>query len=164
MIERHYFRDHLLKSFDFDFGFCIPNSRNTCEHIYEFPQLSESLGESSFFHSTFYYWLHEFNRNIPCYDRIKGCCLLAVMIFWLLPCHVSITEVRIRLWLRKSAGSSALMWWRDMICLIKYTVFSSALDYSIQNMTPYRNPCWWYIWQYIITVVSICIDTYLYTY
>lgn len=48
MIERHYFRDHLLKSFDFDFGFCIPNSRNTCEHIYEFPQLSESMGESSF--------------------------------------------------------------------------------------------------------------------
>ncbi|KAJ7999774.1 hypothetical protein DPEC_G00197920 [Dallia pectoralis] len=43
MIERHYFRDHLLKSFDFDFGFCIPNSRNTCEPIYEFPQLSESL-------------------------------------------------------------------------------------------------------------------------
>ncbi|XP_077429578.1 protein unc-119 homolog B-like [Vanacampus margaritifer] len=43
MIERHYFQDRLLKSFDFDFGFCIPNSRNTCEHIYEFPQLSESL-------------------------------------------------------------------------------------------------------------------------
>ncbi|XP_056130193.1 LOW QUALITY PROTEIN: protein unc-119 homolog B-like [Lampris incognitus] len=43
MIERHYFRDHLLKSFDFDFGFCIPNSRNTCEHIYEFPQLPDSL-------------------------------------------------------------------------------------------------------------------------
>ncbi|XP_051931769.1 protein unc-119 homolog B-like isoform X1 [Hippocampus zosterae] len=43
MIERHYFRDRLLKSFDFDFGFCIPNSRNTCEHIYEFPPLSESL-------------------------------------------------------------------------------------------------------------------------
>uniref|UniRef100_G3P1G5 GMP phosphodiesterase delta subunit domain-containing protein n=1 Tax=Gasterosteus aculeatus aculeatus TaxID=481459 RepID=G3P1G5_GASAC len=47
MIERHYFRDHLLKSFDFDFGFCIPNSRNTCEHLYEFPQLSESLAEST---------------------------------------------------------------------------------------------------------------------
>ncbi|XP_030631604.1 protein unc-119 homolog B-like [Chanos chanos] len=43
MIERHYFKDHLLKSFDFDFGFCIPNSRNTCEHIYEFPQLSDSI-------------------------------------------------------------------------------------------------------------------------
>ncbi|VDM20787.1 unnamed protein product [Wuchereria bancrofti] len=43
MIERHFFRDRLLKSFDFEFGFCIPNSRNTCEHIYDFPQLSESL-------------------------------------------------------------------------------------------------------------------------
>ncbi|XP_069789062.1 protein unc-119 homolog B isoform X1 [Narcine bancroftii] len=43
MIERHYFRERLLKSFDFDFGFCIPNSRNTCEHIYEFPQLSEEI-------------------------------------------------------------------------------------------------------------------------
>ncbi|XP_067251269.1 protein unc-119 homolog B isoform X2 [Chanodichthys erythropterus] len=43
MIERHYFQDRLLKNFDFDFGFCIPNSRNTCEHIYEFPQLPEDL-------------------------------------------------------------------------------------------------------------------------
>ncbi|KHN79448.1 Uncharacterized protein Tcan_00101 [Toxocara canis] len=43
MIERHFFRDRLLKSFDFEFGFCIPNSKNTCEHIYDFPQLSESL-------------------------------------------------------------------------------------------------------------------------
>eukprot|EP00118_Oscarella_pearsei_P028899 m.3225 g.3225 ORF g.3225 m.3225 type:complete len:224 (+) comp9153_c0_seq1:48-719(+) len=41
MIERHYFRDQLLKSFDFEFGFCIPGSTNTCEHIYEFPKLSE---------------------------------------------------------------------------------------------------------------------------
>lgn len=39
MIERHYFRDRLLKNFDFEFGFCIPNSKNTCEHIYEFPPL-----------------------------------------------------------------------------------------------------------------------------
>lgn len=43
MIERHYFRDRLLKSFDFDFGFCIPNSHNTCEHIYEFPALSSEM-------------------------------------------------------------------------------------------------------------------------
>lgn len=49
MIERHYFQGRLLKSFDFDFGFCIPNSRNTCEHIYEFPQLPDELSESSFF-------------------------------------------------------------------------------------------------------------------
>lgn len=45
MIERHYFQGRLLKNFDFDFGFCIPNSRNTCEHIYEFPQLPDDLSE-----------------------------------------------------------------------------------------------------------------------
>ncbi|XP_074601943.1 unc-119 lipid binding chaperone [Brevipalpus obovatus] len=43
MIERHFFRDKLLKTFDFDFGFCIPNSINTCEHIYEFPSLSSDM-------------------------------------------------------------------------------------------------------------------------
>lgn len=40
MIERHFFRDRILKTFDFSFGFCIPNSKNTCEHIYEFPSLT----------------------------------------------------------------------------------------------------------------------------
>lgn len=45
MIERHFFRDRLLKTFDFQFGFCIPNSKNTCEHIYEFPTLPADLGE-----------------------------------------------------------------------------------------------------------------------
>lgn len=39
MIERHFFRERHLKTFDFDFGFCIPDSKNTCEHIYEFPAL-----------------------------------------------------------------------------------------------------------------------------
>lgn len=43
MIERHFFRDKLLKTFDFQFGFCIPNSKNTCEHIYEFPTLPADL-------------------------------------------------------------------------------------------------------------------------
>lgn len=43
MIERHFFRDTLLKTFDFDFGFCIPDSTNTCEHIYDFPLLSPEL-------------------------------------------------------------------------------------------------------------------------
>ena len=40
MVERHFFRNKLLKSFDFDFGFCIPKSTNTVEHIYEFPALT----------------------------------------------------------------------------------------------------------------------------
>lgn len=45
MIERHFFRDKLLKTFDFEFGFCIPNSKNTCEHIYEFPTLCPTVCE-----------------------------------------------------------------------------------------------------------------------
>ncbi|VVC99761.1 unnamed protein product [Leptidea sinapis] len=45
MIEKHFFRDTLLKTFDFEFGFCIPFSRNTCEHIYEFPTLPPDLVE-----------------------------------------------------------------------------------------------------------------------
>nr|XP_021329969.1 protein unc-119 homolog B [Danio rerio] len=39
LIEKHYFRDLLLKTFDFEIGFCIPHSRNTCEHIYCLPDL-----------------------------------------------------------------------------------------------------------------------------
>ncbi|KAL7976074.1 hypothetical protein Chor_009752 [Crotalus horridus] len=50
MIERHYFRDQLLKSFDFQFGFCIPTSKNSCEHIYEFPPLSEDLIQEMVLH------------------------------------------------------------------------------------------------------------------
>ncbi|CAL8096532.1 unnamed protein product [Calicophoron daubneyi] len=41
MIERHYFKDKLLKSFDFNFGFVIPDSVNSVEHIYELPKLPE---------------------------------------------------------------------------------------------------------------------------
>ena len=43
MIERHYFRDQLIKSFDFEFGFCIPGSVNTWDAVYSLPALSESL-------------------------------------------------------------------------------------------------------------------------
>ncbi|CCW63642.1 unnamed protein product [Phytomonas sp. EM1] len=39
MIERHYFRNTLVKSFDFSFGFCIPHSVNTWESIYDMPKL-----------------------------------------------------------------------------------------------------------------------------
>ncbi|RWS20450.1 protein unc-119 B-like protein [Leptotrombidium deliense] len=45
MVEKHYFREYPLKTFDFEFGFCIPNSKNTCEHIYEFPVLTTELCE-----------------------------------------------------------------------------------------------------------------------
>lgn len=43
MIERHFFQDKLLKTFDFEFGYCIPYSKNTCEHIYEFPTIPPDL-------------------------------------------------------------------------------------------------------------------------
>jgi hypothetical protein len=40
MIERHYFRDRLLNSYDFAVDFCIPNSTNTWEAIYSLPDLT----------------------------------------------------------------------------------------------------------------------------
>jgi len=43
MIERYYFRNQLIKSFDFDFGFCIPDSTNTWDIIYDFPPLEQSI-------------------------------------------------------------------------------------------------------------------------
>lgn len=43
MIERHYFRDQLVKSFDFTFGFCIPSSTNTWDVVYSLPPLSDEL-------------------------------------------------------------------------------------------------------------------------
>ena len=45
MIERHYFRDELVKSFDFEFGFCIPGSTNTWDQVYSLPAMSPSLLE-----------------------------------------------------------------------------------------------------------------------
>jgi hypothetical protein len=42
MIERHYFKDRLIKSFDFNFNFCIPNSTNSWECIYNMPELSDN--------------------------------------------------------------------------------------------------------------------------
>jgi hypothetical protein len=43
MIERHYFKNKLLKSFDFTLGFCMPSSRNAWEVIYTLPELDPAL-------------------------------------------------------------------------------------------------------------------------
>ncbi|CAM9396614.1 unnamed protein product [Scytosiphon promiscuus] len=43
MVERHYFRDQLVKSYDFGFGFCIPASTNTWDAVYQVPPLDEDL-------------------------------------------------------------------------------------------------------------------------
>ncbi|XP_047215748.1 protein unc-119 homolog [Girardinichthys multiradiatus] len=45
LIERHFFKNLLLKTFDFEIGFCIPHSRNTCEHIYSLPDLEPNIVE-----------------------------------------------------------------------------------------------------------------------
>jgi len=43
MIERHYYKQKLIKSYEFTFPFCIPGSVNTWENIYEMPVMEEGL-------------------------------------------------------------------------------------------------------------------------
>jgi len=43
MIERHYFRNRLIKSFDFTFPFCVPGSTNTWYSEYELPPMDQGL-------------------------------------------------------------------------------------------------------------------------
>ncbi|KAJ4460143.1 hypothetical protein PAPYR_3883 [Paratrimastix pyriformis] len=43
MIERHYFRNQLIRSYDFTFGFVIPSSTNSWEVIYDVPPLPADL-------------------------------------------------------------------------------------------------------------------------
>mmetsp|Transcript_8790 Transcript_8790/g.18787 ORF Transcript_8790/g.18787 Transcript_8790/m.18787 type:complete len:186 (+) Transcript_8790:164-721(+) len=42
MIELHYFKNKVVRVYDFTFGFCIPNSTNTWEAIYDVPEYSKS--------------------------------------------------------------------------------------------------------------------------
>ena len=41
MIEKHYFKNKLMKSFEFKFDYCIPLSTNTWESMYSIPELSD---------------------------------------------------------------------------------------------------------------------------
>ena len=43
MIGRHYFRDQLVKSFDFKFSYVPPNTRNSWDVIYDVPLLEDGL-------------------------------------------------------------------------------------------------------------------------
>ena len=45
MIERHYFRQKLIKSYEFEVPFCMPSSRNSMEAVYELPQFSKEEEE-----------------------------------------------------------------------------------------------------------------------
>jgi len=42
MIEIHYFKDKVVRVYDFTFGFCIPNSTNSWEAIYDVPKYTSS--------------------------------------------------------------------------------------------------------------------------
>ncbi|CAK8997390.1 unnamed protein product [Durusdinium trenchii] len=46
MIERHYFRDQLITSYDFTMPFVIPNTRNTWEMIYTKPEFTDEWKEA----------------------------------------------------------------------------------------------------------------------
>ena len=45
MIERHYFKGKLIKSYDFNVNFCIPGTTNAMEAIYDLPELTEEEKE-----------------------------------------------------------------------------------------------------------------------
>mmetsp|Transcript_71651 Transcript_71651/g.187845 ORF Transcript_71651/g.187845 Transcript_71651/m.187845 type:complete len:193 (-) Transcript_71651:262-840(-) len=45
MIERHYFKDQLIRSYDFTLPFVIPNTSNTWEVIYSVPEMDPLLKE-----------------------------------------------------------------------------------------------------------------------
>mmetsp|Transcript_56274 Transcript_56274/g.126969 ORF Transcript_56274/g.126969 Transcript_56274/m.126969 type:complete len:183 (+) Transcript_56274:121-669(+) len=46
MIERHYFRDQLIRSYDFTLPFVIPNTTNTWEVIYSMPELDQAVKDA----------------------------------------------------------------------------------------------------------------------
>ena len=46
MVERHYFQDRLLKTYDFTFPFCMPNSVNEWEAVYDMPFTSNEQSTS----------------------------------------------------------------------------------------------------------------------
>jgi hypothetical protein len=61
MIERHFFRDQLIKSFDFDFGFCPPNTTNSIEHIYDMPEIDSKQSKLFFIYLSYLSYLFIFS-------------------------------------------------------------------------------------------------------
>ena len=45
MVERHYFKGKVIKSYEFNFAFVIPNSHNSWEVIYDVPELTPAEKE-----------------------------------------------------------------------------------------------------------------------
>ena len=40
LVEKHFFKDQILSEFEFKFPFCVPNSTNTWQYVYNLPDLS----------------------------------------------------------------------------------------------------------------------------
>lgn len=93
MIERHYFRNQvrlffasfasliirqLVKSFDFEFGFCIPGSVNTWDAVYSVPALSEDLSKILLFSDLLWLWLlHHWRFSVRV---LSNCCVVEDML------------------------------------------------------------------------------------
>lgn len=45
MLEKHYFKGHLIKSYEFEVPFAMPNSQNSLEAMYELPDFGPELEE-----------------------------------------------------------------------------------------------------------------------
>lgn len=43
IIERHYFREHLIENYEFSFPMCLKGTTNTWEKIYNFPHIDPDL-------------------------------------------------------------------------------------------------------------------------
>ena len=43
IIDHFFFKNKIIKSFQFKFPFCIPNSVNEWEYVYEFPELDSAI-------------------------------------------------------------------------------------------------------------------------
>eukprot|EP00954_Amorphochlora_amoebiformis_P023112 1357990-Amorphochlora_amoeboformis.AAC.2 len=43
MVERHYFKGKLIKSWEFKLGFCMPNSTNNWEAMYDLPKMKKEI-------------------------------------------------------------------------------------------------------------------------
>ena len=41
LVEKHFFKGNLIKTYDFQFGFMIPGTENQWETIYDLPQFTE---------------------------------------------------------------------------------------------------------------------------
>lgn len=45
MLEKHYFKGELIKEYEFEVPFCMPNTTNSLEALYDLPKFEPALEE-----------------------------------------------------------------------------------------------------------------------